>query len=89
MFSLQGKDASKPTGNWFQLLMILFTKEYRLYRIQHKGKTQEHIVMDVWQKGTVLRLLLLILITVCILFPFALHSLSIVYFQNVPSSVDV
>jgi len=28
MFSLQGKDASKPAGNWFQLLMVLFTKEY-------------------------------------------------------------
>jgi hypothetical protein len=28
MFSLQGKDASKPAGNWFQLLIVLFTKEY-------------------------------------------------------------
>ena len=28
--SLQGKDASKPAGNWFQLLMVLFTKEYLL-----------------------------------------------------------
>jgi hypothetical protein len=28
VFSLQGKDASKPAGNWFQLLMVLFTKEY-------------------------------------------------------------
>jgi len=30
VFSLQGKEASKPAGNWFQLLMILrvFTKEY-------------------------------------------------------------
>ena len=27
-FSLRGKDASKLTGNWFQLIMILFTKEY-------------------------------------------------------------
>jgi len=25
---LQGKDASKPAGNWFQLLMVLFMKEY-------------------------------------------------------------
>ena len=28
MFSLQEKDASKPVGNWFQLLKVLFTKEY-------------------------------------------------------------
>jgi hypothetical protein len=28
VFSLQGKDASKLTGNWFHLLMVLFTKEY-------------------------------------------------------------
>jgi len=28
MFSLSGKDASKPAGNWFQVLMVLFTKEY-------------------------------------------------------------
>jgi len=28
VLSLQGKDASKPAGNWFQLLMVLFTKEY-------------------------------------------------------------
>ena len=28
MFSLQGKDASKPVSNWFQLLMVLFMKEY-------------------------------------------------------------
>ena len=28
VFSLQGKDANKPSGNWFQLLMVLFTKEY-------------------------------------------------------------
>jgi len=27
VFSLQRKDASKPAGNWFQLLMVLFTKE--------------------------------------------------------------
>jgi len=26
--SLQGKDACKPSGNWFQLLMVLFKKEY-------------------------------------------------------------
>jgi len=26
-FSLQEKDASKPAGNWFQLLMFLFTKK--------------------------------------------------------------
>jgi len=25
MFILHGKDASRPAGNWFQLLMILFT----------------------------------------------------------------
>ena len=24
----QIKEASKPAGNWFQLLMVLFTKEY-------------------------------------------------------------
>jgi hypothetical protein len=30
VFSLQGKDASKLAGNWFQLLMGLFTKEYLL-----------------------------------------------------------
>ena len=28
MFSLQGKEASKPAGNCFQLLMVLFTEEY-------------------------------------------------------------
>ena len=28
VFSLHGKGVSKPTGNWFQLLLILFTKEY-------------------------------------------------------------
>ena len=28
VFSLQGKDASKPAGNWFQFLMVLFTKEF-------------------------------------------------------------
>ena len=28
VFILQGKDASKPAGNWLQLLMVLFTKEY-------------------------------------------------------------
>jgi hypothetical protein len=28
MISLQGKDASKLAGNWFQILMVLFTKEY-------------------------------------------------------------
>jgi len=28
VFSLQGKDASKPAGNWFQVLMVLFTKAY-------------------------------------------------------------
>jgi len=28
MFSIQGKDPSKPAGNWFQLSMVLFTKEY-------------------------------------------------------------
>jgi len=28
LFSLQGKDASKLAGNWFQLLMVQFTKEY-------------------------------------------------------------
>jgi hypothetical protein len=30
VFSLQGKDASKHAGNWFQLLKILFMKEYLL-----------------------------------------------------------
>jgi hypothetical protein len=25
---LQGKDASKPAGNWFRLLIVRFTKEY-------------------------------------------------------------
>jgi len=28
VFSLQGKDASKPAGNLFQLLVVLFTKGY-------------------------------------------------------------
>jgi len=28
VFSLQGKDTSKLAGNWFHLLMALFTKEY-------------------------------------------------------------
>jgi hypothetical protein len=30
VFSLRGKDASQPAGNWSQLLMVLFTKEYLL-----------------------------------------------------------
>jgi len=28
VFSLQGKDDSKPAGNWFQLLMVLLMEEY-------------------------------------------------------------
>ena len=28
MFSVQGKDASKLAGNWFQLLTVLFIKQY-------------------------------------------------------------
>jgi hypothetical protein len=28
MFNLQGKDASKSAGNWFQFMMVLFTNEY-------------------------------------------------------------
>jgi hypothetical protein len=28
VFNLQAKDASKLAGNWFQLLMVLFMKEY-------------------------------------------------------------
>jgi len=28
VFSLQGKDAGKPAGNWFQRLKFLFTKEH-------------------------------------------------------------
>ena len=28
VFSLRRKDASKPAGTWFQLLRVLFTKEY-------------------------------------------------------------
>jgi hypothetical protein len=28
LFSSQGKEASKPAGNWFTLLMDLFTKEH-------------------------------------------------------------
>ena len=28
MYSLQGKAAGRPAGNWFQLLMVLFAKEY-------------------------------------------------------------
>ena len=28
VFSIQGKDASKPAGNWFQLSVVLFMKEY-------------------------------------------------------------
>ena len=28
MFSLEGKDASKPAVNWFQFLSVRFTKEY-------------------------------------------------------------
>jgi hypothetical protein len=27
VFSLQGKDASKLAGNWFQHVMVIFTKE--------------------------------------------------------------
>ena len=28
VFILQAKDARKPAGNWFQFLMVLFTKKY-------------------------------------------------------------
>jgi len=28
VFILQGEDGSKAAGNWFQLLIVLFTKEY-------------------------------------------------------------
>jgi hypothetical protein len=28
VFNLQGKDASKSAGNWFQFIMVLFTNEY-------------------------------------------------------------
>jgi hypothetical protein len=35
VFNLQGKDASKPAGNWFQLLMAPFTKEC-LPTLSHK-----------------------------------------------------
>jgi hypothetical protein len=28
VFNLQGKDASKSAGNWFQFVMVLFTNEY-------------------------------------------------------------
>jgi hypothetical protein len=28
VFNLQGKDASKSAGNWFQFMMVLFTNEY-------------------------------------------------------------
>jgi len=31
VFSLQGKDASKLAGNWFQLLMVLFTSICSLF----------------------------------------------------------
>jgi len=27
-FSLQGKDASKLAGDWFQVLLVLFMKDY-------------------------------------------------------------
>jgi hypothetical protein len=28
VFNLQGKDASKSAGNWFQFMMVPFTNEY-------------------------------------------------------------
>jgi hypothetical protein len=28
VFNLQGKEASKSAGNWFQFMMVLFTNEY-------------------------------------------------------------
>ena len=31
VLNLQGKDASRLAGNWFQLVMVLFTKEYYIY----------------------------------------------------------
>ena len=48
VFSLQEKDVSKPAGNWFQVLMALFTKEYlqiyvllfkKILRAQHVLQT--------------------------------------------------
>ena len=48
MLGLQGKDASKPAGNWLQLLMVLFTKEYLSTtfdvdkRLTLSGHMQEH-----------------------------------------------
>jgi len=44
---------------------------------QQKGKMQEHNVMDMWKKGTVFHLMLLILITMYIFSPSTLHSLQI------------
>ena len=35
-----------------------------MYKVQQKGKTQQHNVMDMWKKGTVFHLVLLILIKV-------------------------
>jgi len=31
MFALHGNEASKPAGNWFQLLMVLFTNTCSLF----------------------------------------------------------
>ena len=37
MFSLQGKDAISITGNWFQLLMVLYTKECYIWSMALYG----------------------------------------------------
>jgi len=39
VFNLQGEDTSKPAGNWFQLSVVLFTKEYLLVKIKILGCT--------------------------------------------------
>jgi hypothetical protein len=45
VFSLQGKDASKPEGNWLQLLMVVFKKEY--YDISEHPTTPKIMLFEV------------------------------------------
>jgi len=61
VFILQGKDASKLAGNWLQLLMALFTKEYLPTSVverkivgsievtERRRRKRKQLLDDVWE----------------------------------------
>jgi hypothetical protein len=61
VFSLQGKDANKLAGNWLQLLMALFTKEYLPTSVvegkivgsievtERRRRKRKQLLDDVWE----------------------------------------